>query len=313
LAAFAHLEFDEVAAAEFSTSTEPTNMFKRALVTLLLFAATLAATAGSSVWKVSSDDSYIYIGGTCHLLRESDFPLPEEFNRAYGDSQSVVFETDIGKMKDPSVQQMFMSKGALRGKTLDGVLSPKVYQELSDQWAKSGIPLAALNGFKPSMVVLMISMAELQKIGITQDGVDVWFYEKGKKDGKEIKQLETIEEQVDFIFAMGEGNEDEFVSRSIKDLKDVKETMTKVLDAWKKGDRAALAGEFVEEMKRDYPQLYKALLVDRNKKWLPKVEAYFKTEKREFVLVGVGHLVGADGVLAALEKKGYRVEQLDSK
>jgi uncharacterized protein YbaP (TraB family) len=66
-------------------------------------------------------------------------------------------------------------------------------------------------------------------------------------------------------------------------------------------------------MKRDYPQLYKALLVDRNKKWLPKVEAYFKTEKREFVLVGVGHLVGADGVLAALEKKGYRVEQLDSK
>ena len=53
------------------------------------------AIADSSVWKVQSDDSVLYIGGTCHVLRESDFPLPEEFQKAYEASATLVFETDI--------------------------------------------------------------------------------------------------------------------------------------------------------------------------------------------------------------------------
>lgn len=288
-------------------------MFKKTLIALLLFAASVAAEAGSSVWKAHSKDSYFYIGGTCHLLRASDFPLPVEFDRAYGDSQIVFFETDIEKAKDPGIQPLVMSKAALKDKTLEDVLSPKVYRELSEACANAGLPLAALNGFKPAMAVVMLSVMELQKIGISQDGVDAHFFEKSKKDGKEVQELETIEEQLDYVFSLGEGNEDEFVSRSIRDLKEVKEKMAEILDAWKKGDRSGLANAFVEDMKKDYPKLYQTLLVDRNRKWMPRIEALFKTEKRAFVLVGVGHLVGDDGILAALEKKGFRVEKVEGK
>jgi uncharacterized protein YbaP (TraB family) len=43
---------------------------------------------------------------------------------------------------------------------------------------------------------------------------------------------------------------------------------------------------------------------------LPLIDAYQKTLRTKFVLVGVDHLVGPDGIIAALKKKGYKVDKL---
>jgi uncharacterized protein YbaP (TraB family) len=58
------------------------------------------------------------------------------------------------------------------------------------------------------------------------------------------------------------------------------------------------------------PQLYQRLLVERNKNWMPKLEALFARRSRALVVVGAAHLVGPDGLLAMLRSKGYKVEQL---
>jgi uncharacterized protein YbaP (TraB family) len=63
------------------------------------------------------------------------------------------------------------------------------------------------------------------------------------------------------------------------------------------------------DLKSD-PQMYQRLLVERNKNWLPKIEALFAARGRALVVVGAAHLVGPDGVLAMLKAKGYTVEQL---
>ena len=52
------------------------------------------------------------------------------------------------------------------------------------------------------------------------------------------------------------------------------------------------------------------LLVDRNKNWLPKLEAPFTRKGHALVIVGAAHLVGPDGLLAMLKAKGYTIEQL---
>jgi uncharacterized protein len=56
-------------------------------------------------------------------------------------------------------------------------------------------------------------------------------------------------------------------------------------------------------------QLYQRLLVERNKNWLPKLEALFARKGAAFVVVGAAHLVGPDGLVAMLKAKGYTVEQ----
>ena len=50
--------------------------------------------------------------------------------------------------------------------------------------------------------------------------------------------------------------------------------------------------------------MYQRLLVDRNRNWLPKIEALFARPGRAFVVVGAAHLVGPDGLLATALGKG---------
>jgi uncharacterized protein YbaP (TraB family) len=52
------------------------------------------------------------------------------------------------------------------------------------------------------------------------------------------------------------------------------------------------------------------LITDRNRNWLPVIEAYQRKPQTRFILVGVGHLVGPDGLIEALKKRGYTVDKL---
>ena len=267
-------------------------------------------SAETSVWKITSGDSEMYLGGTFHLLRSSDFPLPEAFDQAYQDSDSLVFETDIGAMQDPSVQQMIMAKGMLQGKTLVDVLSPETYQSLAEACANIGLPIEALSGLKPSIVLLTIAVGEMQKLGLTQDGVDMHFFKRGAEDSKGIFFLEEVEAQIDYICAMGEGNEDEFVAKSLGELDQMQSELETMVALWKSGDADGLSKHTNDSMKEDYPEVYQSLIVERNNNWLPLVMSLFESEEKEFVLVGAAHLVGEDGLLTQLEKQGCKVEQL---
>ena len=75
------------------------------------------------------------------------------------------------------------------------------------------------------------------------------------------------------------------------------------------GDTALLNKELQAEF-GPYPDIYQVILVQRNRSWIPKLEALSASGKRYFVVVGALHLIGTDGVLTLLEKDGYKIEQL---
>jgi len=279
-------------------------------IALVLFACTWAS-AESSVWKAYKGRSVIYLGGTCHLLRETDFPLPPEFDAAYKASDMVVFETDIGRLEDPDVQQMFLAKALYSdGSTIDKHISARTYGELRAYCAANGIPLEALSQFRPSMLMVTLTVMELMKLGATQQGVDRFFYERAKEDRKTVEGLESVDQQFNYVLTMADGVEDEFMAYSIKDMKSVKQNYESLVSAWRTGDARKLDELMVAEMQTRMPKLYRKLITDRNRNWLPQIEAYQKTPRTEFILVGAAHLVGPDGITEALRKKGYKVDKL---
>ena len=279
-------------------------------IVLVMFACTWASAA-SSVWKAQKDNSVIYLGGTCHILRDTDYPLPPEFDRAYKASDIVVFETDIGKFQDPALQQKLLAKAMYTdGSTVDKHLSAHAYAELSAYCESNGVPLEALKQFKPSMLMVTLTVAELMKLGATRQGVDLYFYNLAKKDGKVVEGLETVDEQLDYVVSMGDGNEDDFVTYSLDDMKTINEQFDALANAWRKGDTMKLDELMNNELKTRLPKLYKSLITDRNRNWLPLIDAYQKTPRTEFILVGIGHLVGPDGIIESLRKKGYKVDKI---
>ena len=65
----------------------------------------------------------------------------------------------------------------------------------------------------------------------------------------------------------------------------------------------------MEDLKEE-PVIYERLLVERNRNWLPQIEALFARRTPALVVVGAAHLVGPDGLLKMLQGKGYAIEQL---
>lgn len=281
-------------------------------VTFLFFLCGLAC-ADSSVWKAQKGKSIIYLGGTCHLLRETDFPLPEEFQKAYRASDEVVFETDLDKLQDPLIQQRLLQQATYSdGSTLKNHVSAKTYRELEAYADANGIPLASLSQFKPSMLMVTLTLFELMKMGVTQQGVDRYFYELARKEKKPVGQLETADEQIRFLASMGEGNEDQLISYSLKEMKTVREKFEALVEAWRRGDSEKLAAMMLDDLKGQQPKLYQTLILDRNRSWLRSIDGYEKSGKKRLMLVGVGHLVGPDGIIEALKRRGYSVVKLQA-
>ena len=195
------------------------------------------------------------------------------------------------------------------GRTLKTVLSKEVYAELAAQGKESGMPIELLNGFKPGMAVMMLTIQELMKVGVSQEGVDMVFAQRAKTDGKPVRSLETAAFQIDLITSIGEGIEDEFLRYSLRDLHQSEKFFDQLIRAWRKGENEALERLFVDDM-RQFPVVYEALLAKRNEAWMKDLKEMLATPEVEFALVGAGHLVGPDGLLQSFEKMGCDVEVL---
>ncbi|NLD36733.1 MAG: TraB/GumN family protein [Desulfatiglans sp.] len=286
-------------------------MKKILLAVFLVFAFCAQSQAESSVWKVQKGDSIMYVGGTIHLLRQSDYPLPQEFDKAYSASDMLVFEVDLGMANDPSVQQKLLSKAMYTdGTTVDMHLSADVYQLLNEHCLSNGIPIEQLKQFKPQIIAVLMDTMELAKLGVAQDGVDMFFYKSATKDNKAIEGLETIDEQIDYLLEMGNGHEDDLVSYTISDLDSTKKNFEIIVDSWKRGDVDKLDRLIIGDIRTEMPDIYKNIITDRNNNWMRVIEKYFENNKTEFVMVGMAHLVGTDGIIEQMRKKGYKVEKL---
>lgn len=280
-------------------------LFSAAMLLLLSL-----STQAASVWQVSKGDNILYIGGTIHLLSEQDYPLPAAFDKAYEKADTLVFETDIATMNSPEYQQKTMSLVMLSdGKTIKDFISDKTFNALQQHLQQRGIPVQNFMQFKPGFLAITLSVIELQIMGISSAGVDMYYSAKGVGDNKKIDWFETPDEQLLMLANLGKGEEDSMIAYTLEDTKTVKEMMPKMMAAWRTGDMDALAEIGINEFKQEYPAVYRELLVDRNRNWLPKLTQMIDSAPTELVLVGALHLAGPESVLAMLEAKGYTVEK----
>lgn len=286
-------------------------MRKLFLMVLMIIGFCGSAAAESSVWVVRQGNFLTYLGGTCHVLRPADYPLPAEFERAYQAAELIVFEADPGQANSPQMQQLLARKAFyLDGTTLEQVLEPATYQLLQDYCQRRNLQLSVFSRLKPAMAALTLLAIELQRQGINQGGVDLHFYQRAVANGKGREALETIGQQLEFMLGMAEGREDRFMQHSIGELERLDEVFDDLIAAWRNGDDESIAKLVTDDFKDQFPEIFHTLFSARNAAWLPFFETYIASPETELILVGVGHLVGDDGLVAELRKRGYRVEKL---
>jgi uncharacterized protein YbaP (TraB family) len=279
-------------------------------IAIVLFST--AVYAESSVWKLDVDNGSFYLAGSCHVLRKSDYPLPEEFESAYNDADQVIFETDIEALMSLDIQLLLISKGMYTGgDTLEKKLSKKAYDSLVKYCNDRSMSIELFQSFKPWMVAMTFLVLELEKNGISPaDGLDLYFSNKAKTDGKQTGGLEDVYKHIELVSSFEEEFDNSIIESFIQEVEEVQVIMEDLIKSWRDGDEIGIDEYLSENMRKEFPKLYKRLLIDRNRDWVPHLETLIDSGKRTLVIVGVGHLVGEDSVIDLLKSRGHKLKKM---
>lgn len=277
----------------------------------LVAAVHLQAAERSFIWKVSGRQGVVYLAGSVHLLTPKYYPLPPGFLTAFAASEVLVEELDMGDMLSAQSQMQMLSSGMLpAGQTLDRVVSAGTFQAASKKLADLGLPAGPMQQFKPWLLALTLQALEWQKAGFNADlGVDKYLYDMAKKENKPVRGLETLAFQISRFDGLSAELQDRMLAETLRELESTKQSFSKIADAWKTGDARAIEQIVLQDLKSE-PMMYERMLVERNRMWLPQIEAFLAGGRPAFIVVGAAHLVGKDGLLQMLTAKGFTVEQM---
>lgn len=269
----------------------------------------IAAQDQHCLWELTTEKSQVYFAGSIHVFSRSDYPLDPVFENAYSRSSIVYFEVNMDSMAMPEIQQKVMMAGFLKNQTLKDILSDSTIQRLTGILKQYQIPFASVQSFKPWVISTVLTMASLNNLGIDQEsGLDNYFYQKAKSDGKKIHGMETIQDQLDCFNALEGDLGEDMMLETIQSLNEISDIFNQLKDMWNHGNTTMLDSLMNNEM-NPFPELKQILLFNRNQRWFQQVKTILNRGEKALIVVGTGHLVGEGSLIDLLQQKGYEVVQ----
>ena len=281
---------------------------KQILIAALCIFAGFTGTAqkleNGLLWKISgnglSQPSYLY--GTMHIT--CDATLDKNILAALDATTQVYLELD---MDDPAMQTEMMGTVMMKdGVTMKSLTTPEEYK-IVDEFLKTntGASVDMLGTFKPFMVSAILYP---KMIDCPMQSYEQAIMEVAKNQKEEVYGLETVAEQMAVFDAIPYKEQmDELVKTAKDNMVNDKKEMTEMMAVYNKKDLNALL-EFMDKSENKMMASHNdVLLNNRNKNWIPKIEAVAKANPT-FFGVGAAHLAGDNGVIKLLRKKGYKVE-----
>jgi uncharacterized protein YbaP (TraB family) len=260
------------------------------------------------LYRIEGGDAIVHLFGSIHFGRASFFPFDTTIETAFARSTRLGVEMDARAAASPEAQRSFARAASLdQHENLRAALSDDAYARLEAALVGLGVPIAVFDQLEPWAVAMTVSTLVWQAQGFDPaQGVDLYFLERS--GAKEVVELESLEEQLD-LFASLEG--DEFLGMTLDSLEYVEQDTLDIYRAWLCGDAESVTRLFVDlpvERGQDIGDFIVRFLDERNQGMAEGVVELLERGGESFVVVGVGHLVGPNGVPALLRERGLTVE-----
>ena len=276
---------------------------RRNLAALCLLCS-LSAHAQSPVWALHGSHNTVYLAESVHLLKADQATLPAAFDEAYGHAKTIVMEIDLSSLDPAAVQEFMLEHGTLKDTTLRQLLGPRSYEKLSTEAGRLGLPMEGLEQLAPWAIALSLTDLEYLQLGYDPDqGVEMQIERRAQKDHKPILGLETLEQQLGQLEGLTSAQQARFLELTLDDMHDADHDTDELMRAWRSGDTERLADLMSREY-REFPELYRALVTERNARWLPQIERFLRDDRDYMVVVGALHLVGREGLLELARHAG---------
>ncbi|MFT3810442.1 MAG: TraB/GumN family protein [Micropepsaceae bacterium] len=273
-------------------------------------AAAETKTATPAIWTIAKPGGgTITMFGSVHLLPPNLEWRTAAFNEAFAKADVVTFEMPLDDATSPEfmsyVQQHMMNPP---GVTLSTLLTPEEKTRVEAAATAVGAPFGMLEPFRPWMAAIQLSMGFVLKEGFDPNsGVDRKIEAEAKAAGKTLDSFETGKDQIDIFINLPPEQEKAFLVIGAAEMVDNPHMLGELVDSWAAGDTAKI-DEVMNSGIESMPDLGKALLEDRNARWVDKITSvYMNDTKNYLVIVGAAHLAGDKGVPTMLRAKGIEV------
>ena len=287
---------------------------RRFLLVFLFFAAAplaggaAAASKKSCVWKVTGPAGTLYLAGSVHALRASDYPL-----QAFTASSELVFETDPYASADAWERRLDRASRLPDGVMLKDKVDPRTYAYILRVLGRSKgakAPEQKIAHLRPWALSWMLETPGKTLNASRSQGVESYLQDKARKARKRMSGLVSLDQHIAVFGGMSDEDSEVLLLLQFIHLDAVSKEYQRTLDAWKRGDDRTIhtltRGDYGES-----PARYRRIIADRNRAWLPKIEGFLRAGGRpRMVVAGAAHMAGEDGLVALLRARGYQVEQL---
>ncbi len=271
----------------------------------------LFAETKTFLWEIKSQTNRVYILGSIHFMKKEHYPLNKKIEDAFDKSEVIAVEANINDISKIDIQKMLNTAFYTGSDSLEKHVSESTFRLLKTKFESYGFPLWIISKQKPWFLALTLVSLELMKNGYDpQYGLDMYFLSKATN--KKIKELESIDYQLNLLSEFSDREQEAFLLYSIKNTENLSKDTGDIIKAWKEGNVSDLESIIISSFKNQegMASVYRKLVDERNEKMALRIEKYLESNKTHFIIVGAGHLIGKNGIIELLKNRGYAIEQM---
>ena len=281
-----------------------------AFIVLLALPAQAAERFGEGLlWRIEGKGAApSHVLGTIHLADSRVTKLPPPVEREFKGSRSLTIEAGL----DPGnlvavVNRMVYSDG----RSLPAVAGDDLYKRAVALTDGLGLPEPLARQFKPWALALMLSSPQQDPSSV----LDYMLARMAQEQGKTVLELESLDEQASLFDEMTEADQVALLRHAVTNYARLLKDTARLTDVYLKRDLSAMwriseeGSSTSADAKRVNEVFAQRLIFDRNTRMVERMQPTLG-QGGAFIAIGALHLYGDRGVLALLERMGYKVTRI---
>ena len=274
-------------------------------------------------YKISDkNNTTIYLLGSIHAADDTIYPLNDTIMNSFNDSDYLAVEVDTLSLQNNFDLSLKLAEKMMYNDstTIKNHIGDELYNKMVNFLKEKKSYSSLYDNYKPVFFEslfenLIINDAMLK----SESGIDMYFLSLASENNKKILEVESAEFQYNLLLNTPLELDKIMIEEYIDNYDLNVSQMKDLYELWKKGDKEQLENILInsesqnvtEEEKKLMENYNQSLIIDRNYGMANVLENYFEKKQNVFCVVGLGHVIGDEGIINQLQKRGYDVVQLN--
>ena len=259
--------------------------------------------------------------GSIHAADDTAYPLKKSITESFDKSDYLAVELDMISLNNDFEKQLSLAKKMMYndGTTIKDHLGDDLYNSMVSLLTEKEIYNSFYDNYKPVFFESLIENEIIKDANMdTSLGIDMHFLKLAKEKEMSILEIESADFQYDLLLSFGDELEKINIESYIENYDENVSDMRNTYEAWKKGNltelEQLLSTTDYQSLNSDELELVnnyeRKLITERNYNMANTLTKYIDEGKNVFCIVGLGHVIGEDGIISLMKKDGYTIEKL---